>query len=115
MLARDLFNRSQGMLCRASLVPSLVQYKIEYGVRISKLILFSQLFDGSVDLQKRRLERQQAIQKSHLKELRDFAEEHSLDPRSLMGAGGKEGGRVADRASLTSDRRRSSAMGMASM
>ena len=38
-----------------------------------------QLFEESVALQNTRLERQQTLQKQHLKELRDFSEEYSSD------------------------------------
>ena len=43
-----------------------------------------QLFEESVILQNKRLERQQSLQKNHLKDLSDFAEEHSVDPATLV-------------------------------
>lgn len=51
------------------------------------LFIFVQLFDESVVLQKVRLERQQSLQKSHLKDLKDFADEFSLDPGRLSSQG----------------------------
>lgn len=47
-------------------------------LQVTVLFTSMQLLDESVFLQNVRLERQQSIQKSHLKELRDFADEFSL-------------------------------------
>lgn len=76
--------------------------------------LFVQLFDESVVLQNARLGRQQTLQKSHQKELQDFAREFSLDPSTMSVASKHRQG--AERSSVTSEQSSTSvSMGTASL
>lgn len=73
-----------------------------------------QLFDESVAMQAVRLERQQFLQRGHLKKLRDFAEEFSLQPNSLNASG--ETQQSAERTSMNSQRSSTNvSMGMVSL
>lgn len=77
------------------------------------LFFLLQLFDESVALQAVRLERQQSLQRAHLKKLRDFAEEFSLRPNSLTASGDTKS---AERTSMNSQRSSTNvSMGMVSL
>lgn len=75
-------------------------------VEASKRELEKSVFEESTKLQNCRLERQQTLQKKHLKELRDFADAFSND--KVMHNAGDGQGSSAERASVTSEQSQNS-------